>query len=336
MRPLSPSVVLQGTGLPALLVAEPKNVRYLTGVEASSAALLLTPRSAHLYLDPRYFEAGEATVRPGYAVEPVDQLWTDLKRFQRVGFESEHVTVARLQRWKKRCPGAKWVRTRGLVEELRRQKDDDELARLRRAERITKELLRRVPAVLRKGLTEKELAWKLAVWARDLGADGLSFDPIVAFGSHTSRMHHHPTTRALKKGHIVQVDVGAVYRGYCADLSEIFFTADPTPAQAKACDAVTLALEAAIARMRPGARTAAVDEAARKVLRRAGMEDAFGHALGHGIGLDAHEGPVLAPGKSQRLLPGEVLAVEPGVYFPGQFGIRRERMVFLPAEDAGE
>lgn len=334
MRPLSPSVVLQDTNLPALLISEPKNVRYLTGVEASTAALVLTPRATTLYVDPRYLEEASGTALDQVRTRDIAELWPDVKRYERIGFESEHVHVAQILRWKKRAPGTKWVRTRGLVEEFRRQKDPNEITFLKRAERITKELLRRVPAVLRKGLTEKELAWKLAVWAHDLGADGLAFDPIVAFGTHTSHMHHHVTTRPLKKGHLVQVDVGAVYRGYCADMAEIFFTAEPTAAQGRACDAVTQALETAIAKCRPGARTAAIDEAARKVLRRAGMEETFRHALGHGLGLSVHEGPTLSQSASQRLLPGEVLAIEPGVYFEGQFGIRRERMVFLASEQA--
>lgn len=336
MRPLSPSVVLQGTGLTALLIAEPKNVRYLTGVELSSGALLLTSRVGRLYVSPLYLEEATAAALPGVEVVDVARLWEDAKRYERIGFEAEYVRVAQLLRWKKHCPSPTWVRTRGLIEEFRRQKDDREIACLRRAERITKEMLRRVPGVLRKGVTEKELAWKFALWAHDLGADGLAFDPVVAFGTHTSHPHHHATTRILKKGHLVQVDVGAVYRGYGADLSEIYFTADPTSAQDRACDAVTTALEVAITKCTVGARTAAVDEAVRKVFRAAGMEAAFTHALGHGVGLTTHEIPVLSPGPAKRLLPREVLAIEPGVYFPGQFGIRRERMVFLPAEDAGE
>lgn len=333
MRPLSPSVVLQGTELPALLITEPKNVRYLTGVEASSAALLLTPRATTLYVDPLYIEEAGGTAFDQVRTRDVSELWPDLKRFERIGFESEHVKVAQMQRWKKRSPSTKWVRTRGLVEEFRRQKDDREIAYLKRAERITKELLRRVPAVLRKTLTEKELAWKLALWAHDLGADGLAFDPVVAFGTHTSHPHHHPTTRALKKGHLVQIDVGAVYGGYAADMAEIYFTAEPTPAQARACDAVTTALETAVAKCRPGARASVVDEAARKVLRAAGMEETFQHALGHGVGLSVHEGVTVTRGTTSRLLPREVIALEPGVYFAGQFGIRRERMVFLPPEE---
>jgi Xaa-Pro aminopeptidase len=331
MRPISPSVVLQGTELSALLITDLTNIQYLTGITASSGALLLTPRTALLYLDPRYLEEATQKVLPGVTPKPAPEIWFDMKRFERVGFESDNVTVTRLRGWKKRAPAVKWVRTQGLIEELRRQKDEKEILRLKRAERITKEMLRRVPGVLRRGLTEKELAWKLALWAHDLGADGLAFDPVVAFGTHTSHMHHHPTTRVLKKGHIVQIDVGAQFQGYHADMAEVFFTAEPTSAQQKAFEAVTEALEAALERVKVGARTAAIDAAARKVLKKRGMEETFQHALGHGVGLSVHEGPVISSmARSTRLLPGEVFAVEPGVYFPGQFGIRRERMVYLP------
>jgi Xaa-Pro aminopeptidase len=201
---------------------------------------------------------------------------------------------------------------------------------MRRAERMTQELLRRVPTALRRNVTEKALAWKLAQWAQELGADRLAFDPIVAFGTHTSRPHHQPTTRALQKGHLVQIDVGAVYRGYCADMSRVFFTAKPTAEQERAYRAVMEAKETAQAAIRAGVSTKELDQQARGVLRSYGMEAAFTHALGHGLGLEVHEGVTVSSHAPLRtLVPGEVITVEPGVYFPGKFGIRIEDMAVV-------
>lgn len=201
---------------------------------------------------------------------------------------------------------------------------------MRRAERITEALLQRVPAALRARSTERELAWKLQCWARGLGADALAFDPIVAFGAHTSRPHHHPTDRRLRGGDLVQIDVGARFRGYCADRSAVYFTGEPTEEQAKAHAALTEALAAAKAAAKAGNTNRALDRLARRVLRRHGFDKEFCHALGHGVGLEVHEGITLsAKAPLARMLRHEVLAIEPGLYFPGKFGMRLEEMVYV-------
>lgn len=200
---------------------------------------------------------------------------------------------------------------------------------MRRALAITEALLRRVPALLLPGIRESELAWKLEVMARKMGADGLSFPPIVAFGSHTSMPHHHPTRRRLRRGHVVLIDCGAVVEGYCADRTSMFFTAPPAKAVKRALKAVHEAQKAAASLVRPGVPVRDLDQAARAVLRRFGMEDAFTHALGHGVGLEIHEGVSLSSKSDDVLLSREAVTIEPGVYFPGKFGIRLETMVFV-------
>jgi Xaa-Pro aminopeptidase len=231
---------------------------------------------------------------------------------------------------KKLAPHMRLVDKGGVVECYRRQKDEGEIKLISRAQRITKELLRRVPSALRPGITEEKLARQLQIWALELGADCLSFDAIVAFGTHTGFPHHVPTSRTLKKGHIVQIDVGATVRGYCSDMSRVFFTAPPTPQQKLVYDTLLKAQKRAMDAVKPGVGTAELDRLAREVLKSQGIEEAFCHSLGHGVGLEIHEGITLSQlRKSVELLQGEVITIEPGVYFPGKFGMRIEDMVIV-------
>lgn len=313
-----------------MLVSSLVNVRYLTGLSLSSGVVLVMPRSYFLFTDARYSETAVARARPGVIVRDLSMLDRFMSKVDECGFEEDHVTVARLTRWRKRFSETTLVRIGGVIETFRRQKDSEELKMLHRAEAITQELLRRVPSALRSTTTERGLAWKLRSWAQELGAEGMSFDPIVAFGTHTSRPHHQPTMRYLQRGHIVQVDVGAMYQGYCGDLSRVYFTSTPSRAMQKAYDAVSRARDAAVKQVRAGVTTHELDALARGILAEVDMEDSFCHALGHGVGLEVHEGVTISSrGVKEKLLAGEVVTIEPGVYFPGKFGIRLEDMVVV-------
>jgi len=218
----------------------------------------------------------------------------------------------------------------GVVEEFRRTKNAEELRKFRRAQRITREMLKRVPTLLRRPISERAVAWKLREWAEELGADDLSFEPIVAFGTHTSRPHHRPTHRILQKGHIVQVDVGAIYQGYCADQSAVYFTERMTPLERRVHAAVSDAFETAMECTIPGASTKDLDRTARDVLRKHGFEEYFLHSLGHGVGLEVHEGPNLSSkAPEKKLLKNEIVTIEPGIYLPGKFGMRLETEVIV-------
>ena len=282
-----------------------------------------------LFVDDRYRECANDACR-GMTVRHVRELSDVLGQVRRCGFEAGHVTVAQCRSWKKRFPKTRFVPREGVIEHVRRQKRPGEIRMLRRAERITEEMLRRVSPTLRRGMTERELAWKLQVWAHNLGADGLAFDPIVAFGSHTSRPHHHPTSRALRKGDLVQIDVGARFRGYCADRSAVYFTGEPTTEQGRVLAAVQETLKTTKDAVRSGVTNRALDRLARRRLRRHGFDEEFCHALGHGVGLDVHEGITLSSkAPLTTLLRNEVITLEPGLYFPGKFGMRLEEMVYV-------
>jgi len=329
MRPPSSKILLRHAKTPAFLVTNLTNIRYLTGAEVSAGAVLFTPRQTQFFVDARYHEmaAGSAT---GCIVRPMDDLAKMLERISACGCEAETVTLAQKERWKKGFRSTRFFPKHGVVAHFRRSKDPDELRRFRRAQQITHELLKRLPATLRTGVTEREIAWKLLEWARSLKADGLAFDPIVAFGSHTSRPHHHQTTRALKKGDIVQIDVGARFEGYCADQSAVFFTGRKTQQQERALAAVQEAKREAERMVRAGVSTHALDRIAHSILKKHGVEEAFSHSLGHGVGLEIHEGVTLSQLRpDEKLLASEIVTIEPGVYFPGKFGIRLEDEVIV-------
>ena len=330
MKPRSPATILRQADSKAIIITDLVNIRYLTGVNISYGILLVTSRAYHLFLDDRYMEEAAGASGGSVRIHKIETLEKFLMECRECGFESDKVTVEKYRKWKGKYKNTKFVRRKGVIEEFRRQKDDRELKRFRRAQRITGELLRRVPAALRSYPTEKSLAWRLENWARELGADGLAFEPIVAFGNHTSHPHHHVTDRKLKKGHIVQIDVGARYKGYCSDRSEVFFTAQPTSLQQKVLCAVEEAKEVALEKVRAVVTTHALDRAARKILKKHGFEKYFTHALGHGVGLEIHEGVSLSQKvPCKKILKNEIITIEPGVYLPGKFGIRLEEEVVV-------
>lgn len=330
MRPKRPSAILEAAETRAFLVSNLVHIRFLTGISLSSGILLIDKNGMTLYTDGRYLAAAADKAYRGVRVRDGASLGEAMGKIKTCGIEDDDLTLDRFRRWKSKFKSTKFIHTSGVIEEFRRAKDADEIAAFRRAQRITREMIRRVPSMLRRPIREVDLSWQLQVWARELGAEGMAFDSIVAFGTHTSSPHHHPTSRRLQKGHIVQIDCGAKYGGYCADQSAVFFTGTPTPLQKKVWAAVVEAKDAAIAAITPGVSVRHLDQVARDVLKRYGFEKFFVHALGHGVGLEIHEGVTLSQkAPAQTLLKGEIITIEPGVYLPGRFGMRVEEEIIV-------
>ncbi len=329
MRPTC-SALLRQSKTPAFLVTEPLNIRYLTGIYRDAGVLLATPSKLLLFADPRFHSGVERQVRKGIVVRDAAELPRFLRKVRRCGFEANRVDVGRLESWERSFPSVTFVPRMDVVESFRRQKEADELAALRRARRITKIILQRVPSALYPGVRERDLARTMKVWALELGADDLSFDPIVAFGSNTSSPHHVPTLRALRRGHLVQIDVGARVDGYCGDMSAVYCTGTLTAEQRRVLAVLKSVQRRAMHAAHAGVTTHALDRLARDLLREKGIEEAFCHSLGHGVGLEIHEGVTLSQKrKEEQLLRNEVITIEPGVYFPGKWGLRVEDMVFV-------
>jgi Xaa-Pro aminopeptidase len=330
---------LTRAGLPGLLVTHLPDLRYLSGFTGSSAALAVTRRTARLFTDGRYAaQAAEETkaarvqiVSNPPAVAAVQWLAAQ-PGVEIAAFDPTHTTVAELAVWKAALPNH--LRRAFLsslpaafVEPLRRIKDEDELAVMREAALIGCRLFQHILGYLRPGIREVEVAAELEHQARLQGAEGMSFETIVASGLRSALPHGRATGLALPRRGFLTLDFGVILKGYCSDMTRTVFFGKPKSKERNAYAAVLEAQEAAVAAVISGVSCGEVDEAARSVLRREGLAEAFSHSTGHGVGLEIHEPPRVGAGQVTRLLPGMVVTIEPGVYLSGEFGVRIEDMV---------
>lgn len=332
--------LLASEELDALLVSTPENRRYLSGFTGSAGHLLITPHEAVLATDFRYVEQASRQA-PSWQVKQVssDQSWfTQLVsefNLERIGFESDFVTVASYQRLVQTLTEttpetkASLIATDGLVDRLRTTKDADEIALMQRAAEIADKALAEVAPTIQPGQTEKAVAWELEKRMREAGAEAVSFEVIVAAGPNGAMPHHRPSERPIESGEPIVIDMGAKYKGYCSDLTRTVFAGEPGPLFKKVYDIVLGAQLTAMSLIRPGMTGEEADSFARGLIKEAGYGDAFGHSLGHGVGLAVHETPRLGPGSTQVLEEGMVFSVEPGIYLPDKGGVRIEDMVVL-------
>jgi Xaa-Pro aminopeptidase len=324
--------------LSALLVTRPVNVRYLTGFTGTNGQLMATREGGVLFTDPRYEEQARREVldlprqiyRENLAGAVADVCRT--ADVGRMGFESSgvsHRTWRRLDQ----IDGVDLVATEDEVERLRWAKDAEEIRSIERAQEATDEAFNRVVGKLVEGVTEREVAFELEMAMRQLGAERIAFDPIVAFGANAAEPHHRPTDRSLRSGDVVKLDFGCVADGYHSDMTRMAAFGEPPSELWELHDVVRRAQLAGIEALRPGVSGGEADEAARAVVRDAGLAERFGHGLGHGVGLEIHEGPSLRSGNTDPIPSGAVVTVEPGIYLPGVGGARVEDMVVV--EDDG-
>ncbi|MBY8848118.1 Xaa-Pro peptidase family protein [Saccharothrix longispora] len=329
--------------LDALLVTNLLNVRYLTGFTGSNAALLVPAdpdADAVFCTDGRYRTQAEAQVPDLERV--VDRLCdtvllTRVGGAARIGYESHHVTVDRLDALAGAlagaAPSAELVRASGLVEEQRLVKDDAEVEALRMAcaaaDRALAGLVEH--GGLRPGRTEREIARELEGRMLDHGAAGPSFESIVAAGAHSAVPHHRPTDAVVKAGDLVKLDFGALVDGYHSDMTRTLVVGRAADWQRELYELVAASQEAGRAALAVGARVGDVDAAARGVIERAGYGEQFPHGLGHGVGLEIHEAPALSKAGAGTLLPGMAVTVEPGVYLAGRGGVRIEDTLVVRA-----
>ena len=318
--------------LDALLVTELINVEYLTGFTGTNGACLVSADRRLFLTDFRYAERA-ATIE-GWETEIISGQWLEglAARLEgRVGFEDDHVTVRTAGLMREAAGNAELLEAGGNVERLRRVKDDVETKRIAAAAAMTDELY---GLLIERGLaghTEAALDGWLTGWMREQGAEP-SFPPIVASGPNGASPHAEPGPREIDRGELVTVDMGVRLDGYCSDCTRTFATGSESELDnlSKELYEVTLkANEAGLAAVRAGASGSTVDEVARAVIRDAGYGENFGHGLGHGVGLEIHEAPRLGPSSDDELLAGEVVTVEPGIYVPGETGVRIEDLVVV-------
>ncbi len=323
--------------LDALLVAFSPNLRYLTGFTGSNGNLLVTPEDAILFTDPRYQlqAAQETTARlkicKGALVVDVQTAIARLG-LKRVGYEPARMTCDLFESLKSRLPmRTSLVPVPGWIEELRMVKSPEELALIRRSVETNSRAFEAVVARARVGITESDLAAELEYRMRRLGAEKPSFETIVAAGARSALVHAQPTGARLRAGDLVVVDMGAFQDGYASDMTRMLFAGRPGARVKRTYRAVLEAQLAAIDRVRAGVGAAQVDRAARQVLKRHGLDRAFVHSTGHGLGLEIHEPPRLGLRDKSHLREGMAITIEPGVYLEGFGGIRIEDTVVVTA-----
>lgn len=326
--------------LDAIFVSTPENRRYLSGFAGSSGYLMIDQKEALIATDFRYFEqAGRQS--PSYKLVkitgPLD-MWligslNDLKA-KRVGFESENVSVSFFNLIKStldKMPAEsrpEFIPTSGVVEDLRVVKEPSEALLIQHAIDIADQAFTYVAAEkLKPGITEKQVAWELEKKMRELGAEGPSFDTIIASGPNAALPHHHPTDKPIQKGESIVIDMGAKYEGYCSDLSRTVVIGKPDAQFRKIYDIVLGAQMTAIAAVNNSMTGGDCDQLARRVIEDAGYGPQFGHGTGHGVGLEIHENPRVSKNSKSKLDDGTFFTVEPGIYIEGWGGVRIEDIV---------
>ncbi len=327
--------------LDALLVAFSPNLRYLSGFTGSNGSLLITRDRAILFTDPRYAMQApaevscEVRIAKGPVTAAVIAAIASLKT-RRVGYEPARMTCDVLQKLESKLPQRSSLipvtePETGWIEELRSVKSPGEIARIRRSVETCSRAFEHATARVRPGMRESDLAAALEYRMRRLGAERPSFETIVAGGPRSAWPHAQPTSSRLKTGQLAIVDMGAMQDGYASDMTRMLYLGQPDARVKRTYRAVLEAQLAAIDAVRPGAKTVTVDAAARGVLKKHGLDAAFIHSTGHGLGLEIHEPPRIGKRDSSKLREGMAITIEPGVYLEGFGGIRIEDTVIVTA-----
>ena len=330
------SRALEARRLDALLVTHLPNTRYLCGFTGSAGVLLVADGRCTFLTDGRYREQARAEVQGAKVVVPKGPVLDAAartvadSRAKIVGVESEHISVAAEAKVARTLRSkARVRRTQGLVEEHRMVKEPAEVERLRVAVRLGSSLFDKAVAAIRPGVPERAVAAELEYAARYAGAEGMSFETIVASGPRSVLPHGLASAQPIPRRGFVVLDFGVILGGYRSDMTRTLYVGEPGAQACRLYRAVWDAQQAAIEAVRPGRTASEVDRAARSVLRRAGLARYFTHSTGHGVGLEIHEPPRIAREQQEILRPGMVITIEPGVYVPGCGGVRIEDMVVV-------
>ena len=321
--------------LDALLVSDLVNVRWLTGFTGSNAAAVVGPAQRRFVTDFRYLTQASEQLDDEWEREISSDL---LKRVAeglpegplRLGFDDAHLTVKQHAQLAEHVgDGVELVAAGGVVEALRAVKDASEIDAIRAAARLADAAFEEVVAAGIVGRTERDVALDLESAMRRRGAEAPSFAPIVAAGPHGALPHAVPRDVPIPAGTLVVIDWGAQLGGYASDCTRTVATGELDTRDHAIYDLVLRAQEAALEAVRPGPTGREVDAIARAIIDEAGHAEHFGHGLGHGVGLEVHEGPRLSKLGTDKLGPGNIVTVEPGVYVPGAVGVRIEDLVAI-------
>jgi Xaa-Pro aminopeptidase len=327
--------VLVDKELDAVLISQAHNRRYLSGFTGSAGTLLITAERALLATDFRYYEQ-MGREAPDFELAKIETRFSDLLPslvadlgVQRLGFESQSVTVDELQTLTEAANEIEWVPLKDTVETIRKVKDEAEIDTLRRSAALTDAAFAHLLDTIVPGMTEREAAWEIEAYMRTHGASKVAFDLIVAAGPNGALPHAQPGGGIIEPGAPVVIDIGCVLDGYCSDMTRTICLGQPSAKYLEVWGIVLKAQEAAEAAIRAGTNGKEADAFARDLIADAGYGDYFGHGLGHGVGLAVHEGPGASRLSEDTYTAGMSLTVEPGIYLPGEFGVRIEDLVII-------
>lgn len=320
-------------GIDAYVVTRPENGRYMSGFTGGEATLYITLERACLLTDFRYIEQAKAQA-PDFEI-----IKTGLDHFatlaeigqqaRRVGFEGDFVTFQGYGKLKEAFLQAELLSLPELISHLRSVKDRTEIELIRKAVKIADDAFANVLKTIDIGQTEEEIGLNLEYSMRRAGASGGSFDFIIASGVRSALPHGTASSKKIQPGEFLTMDFGAIYHGYCSDITRTVFLGEPEERHREVYELVLAAQLAGIKEVAPGRKGKEVDAAARKIIAEAGYGDYFGHGLGHSVGLAIHEGPNFNMREERLLEPGMVITVEPGIYIPNWGGVRIEDIVLV-------
>lgn len=323
----------------AFLIEEPTQLFYLTGLSLSSGILLLHEKGEILFVDGRYIEMCQAQAPCPVLLNQGStlSLWLSAEENQKIeviGFDAEHTSYRQLEEWKVKLDAIckKALAIDDPVKSLRMIKDHEEQHLLRKAAKLGSEGFDHLCVTLKLGMTEREAALSLEIFWKTQGAMGLAFEPIIAFGPHSSMPHHRAGHFPLQEGMPILIDIGVNLDHYHSDMTRVLFSSPPAEPMKQIYEVVREAQQRAIDLCRPGIALRELDEAARKVISHYGYGEYFTHNLGHGVGLEIHEAPWIrgsGPHGEKLLEAGMLLTIEPGIYLPHIGGVRLEDTLLI-------
>ena len=323
---------LVALGLQGMIVSDPLNIYYLTGLEAEGT-LLITPKENAFLTDSRYIEAVNSLLTleqeiVAYDIKNLNKY--DYGSFfadcENVGFEEKYVTYEMYKSYLQTYQ-INLIETEGLIELHRIVKEEDEIENIKKACQITDRCFEYIIDYIKPGMTEKQIAYGIEKYMREHGADGLAFESIVAAGKNASMPHAVPTDNKVKENDIIQFDFGCKVNGYCSDFSRVLFLGRMTEKQEKVYDFVLKIYDKIVAKLTDGLDIKEILKECEQDYKDNKYE--LMHSFGHGLGLFVHEEPSLSVQRCQKLKNNMVITIEPGVYLPGEFGVRLENTILI-------
>jgi len=328
-RTIQTALKLKSVVVDWVFLTSPTAIRYISGFNGSEGALLISKDKQYLLVDGRYTSQARQQAPEFEVVECENGILSQLEEFEirSLGYEAKYMSVKKFDMINELLPEVILVDITYLVEDMRECKTEEEVDKLKKAAKIANQTFSHIRRYIRPGMSERQVALEIEYDMRRQGATATSFDTIVASGQRTAMPHAKPTEKIIEIGDFVMMDFGCVADGYCSDTTRMVIMGQPTDKQQKIYDIVLEAQLMALANIKEGITAREADAFARGSIKNAGYGDKFTHSLGHGVGMDVHEKPSVSPKNENPLKAGMIISVEPGIYLPGEFGVRIEDVV---------